>query len=75
MAGKYKKIFSSFQDKNVNFVEGYAGDFDSAKKALEEILKKQQPNSEGANYIKKNFSIEGEACRLRELMESAFGSV
>ena len=51
----------------------FARDFDSACKALEEILCKQQPNSAGADYVKKNFSIDGEARRLRELMENSFG--
>jgi len=53
----------------------FATDFDSAHKALEEILKKQQPNVEGADYIKDNFSIDVEANRLRQLMENRFGSI
>jgi hypothetical protein len=52
----------------------FAEDFDSAKKTLEEILKKQEPNFEGVDYVKKNFSIEDEASHLRELMESTFSS-
>jgi len=51
----------------------FAEDFDSACKALEEILCKQQPNSAGADYVKKNFNIDDEAGRLRELMENSFG--
>jgi glycosyltransferase involved in cell wall biosynthesis len=53
----------------------FAEDFDSARKALEEILRKQQPNSAGADYVKKNFSIDDEARRLRKLMENSLGSV
>jgi hypothetical protein len=53
----------------------FAQDFDSARKVLEEILNKQSPNSEGADYIKKNFSIDEQANRLRELMENSFGSI
>jgi len=53
----------------------FAEDFDSACKALEEILKKEEPNSEGADYVKKNFNIDVEAHRLRRLIESSFGSV
>jgi glycosyltransferase involved in cell wall biosynthesis len=51
----------------------FAKDFDSACKALEEILKKEEPNSEGADYVKKNFSVDEQADRLRELMENSFG--
>jgi predicted ArsR family transcriptional regulator len=51
----------------------FAWDFDSARKGLEEILNKQAPNSEGADYVKKNFSIDAEAHRLRELMGNTFG--
>jgi len=53
----------------------YANDFDSAKKALEEILKKQRPNTEGADYIKRTFDIRNEARNLRQLMEQTFGTI
>jgi len=53
----------------------YATDFDSARKALGEILRIRRPNTEGAAYIKRTFNIEGEAVRLRELMEQAFGGI
>lgn len=49
----------------------FAADFNAARKALEEILKQQQPNIEGADYIKKNFSIDYEAARLKKLMENS----
>jgi len=59
---------------NHNFTfASFANDFDSACKALEEILGKQEPNYEGADYIKKNFNIDNESNRLRELIESSFG--
>jgi glycosyltransferase involved in cell wall biosynthesis len=51
----------------------FAWDFDSARKGLEEILSKQAPNSAGADYVKKNFSIDEQANRLRKLMENSFG--
>jgi glycosyltransferase involved in cell wall biosynthesis len=52
----------------------FASDYESARKALEEIITKQQPNYEGADYVKKNFSVEKESQRLRELMERTFGN-
>ena len=51
----------------------FAGDFDSACKDLEEILSKQAPNSAGADYVKKNFSIDEQAVNLRKLMKNSFG--
>jgi glycosyltransferase involved in cell wall biosynthesis len=53
----------------------YAVDFDSARKALEEILSKQHPNVEGADYIKKTYGIDNEAARLRKMMEQTFGRI
>jgi hypothetical protein len=53
----------------------YATDFDSARKALGEILRIRHPNTEGAAYIKKTFNIDNEAARLHELMEQTFGKV
>jgi hypothetical protein len=47
----------------------YADDFDSARKSLEDILKKSQPNVEGSDYVKKNFSIETEAKHLKQQMQ------
>jgi len=51
----------------------FARDFDSARKALEEILNKHTPNSAGADYVKKNFSLGEQAFRLRQLMENING--
>jgi hypothetical protein len=53
----------------------YATDFDSARKALEEILRKRRPNTEGADYIKRTFNINDEARHLREFMEQTFGRI
>lgn len=53
----------------------YATDFDSARKTLEGILRKQQPNIDGADYVKKNFSIDVEANSLRKLMNETFRMV
>ncbi len=50
----------------------FAADLKSARTALEEILEKQQPNVEGADYVKKNFDIDVEANRLRELIDATF---
>lgn len=46
----------------------FAKDFDSAREALEEILRKNEPNTDGANHVRENFSIDKEATRFRELI-------
>ncbi len=48
----------------------FATDFNSVCKALEKIMRKKTPSIEGAEYIKKNFSIDAEAMRLQKLMEN-----
>ncbi|HPS56326.1 MAG TPA: hypothetical protein PLP05_12075 [Sedimentisphaerales bacterium] len=53
----------------------FANDFDSARKSLENILREQQPNIEGAEYVKKNFNIDSEANRLRKLMNETFSFI
>ncbi len=52
----------------------FARDFESARVALEKILSKAKPNAAGADHVRKNFSIDKEAARLRELIEGTFGT-
>jgi hypothetical protein len=70
--GRY--VIYNHEHRELSFTS-IAKDFDSARKSLEEILNKREPNLAGADYVKKNFSIDNEAARLRKLMENAFGSV
>ena len=53
----------------------FASSFDSARVALEDILRKDEPNVAGANHVQENFSIDKEAACLRELFEGTLGTV
>jgi len=53
----------------------FAEDYNSARQALEKILRKTQPNFEGAEYVGQNFNTEREALELRRLLEFAFGEI
>lgn len=47
----------------------FANDYESARKALKEILAKKNPNIDGAVFVRENFDVAREAVRLRELLE------
>ena len=52
----------------------FASSFDSARVALEDILRKDEPNVAGANHVQDNFSIDKDAACLRELCEGTLGT-
>lgn len=45
----------------------FARNFEEAKKALTEIMKLNKPNIQGAQFVKKNFSVDKEARKLAEI--------
>ena len=46
----------------------FASDYDSAKIALQEIMKLTVPNTKGAEFIKENFSPAKEAEKLKQIL-------
>lgn len=60
--GRY--VIYNLQCPNCHF----ASDYDSAKIALQEIMKLTVPNTEGAEFIKENFSPAKEAEKLKQIL-------
>ncbi len=44
-----------------------AGNFDEARDALARLLANRQPNYSGAEYVRRNYSLDEQAERLREI--------